>query len=113
MMSRSIYNLSVAIKRSRFFVVALFAMVSVAVINKHASAQLKPSEVVSIWPALAPGETSDETGEALPNRPNEKPPVTRVVKIRKPTLEVFPAEDPNGVGSVSYTHLTLPTICSV
>ena len=53
---------------------------------------------VPIWPELAPGETSRETGTTQPFRPNENPPVTRVTNIRFPTLDIFPAENPNGVG---------------
>ena len=55
---------------------------------------------VPIWPDLAPGETSRETGELMPFRPNEQPPVSRVVKIRRPTLDIFPAPEPNGVGAL-------------
>ena len=51
---------------------------------------------VQVWPGLAPGETSDAEGEAQPPRPGESPPVTRVVGIRRPTLDVFLPEKPNG-----------------
>jgi acetyl esterase/lipase len=51
---------------------------------------------VQVWPELAPGETSDAEGEAQPRRPGEDPPVTRVVGIRRPTLDVFLPEKPNG-----------------
>ncbi len=49
-----------------------------------------------VWPGLAPGETSHDIGIAQPRRDGEVPPVTRVVKIRKPTIDVFLAENPNG-----------------
>ena len=58
----------------------------------------QPKTTVPIWPDLAPGETSRGRGETLPFRPQEKPPVSRVVKIRQPTLDIFPAPQPNGVG---------------
>lgn len=51
---------------------------------------------LAIWPGLAPGETSDSTGVTQPNRPHERPPVTRVTQIRRPTIDVFPASRPNG-----------------
>jgi acetyl esterase/lipase len=49
-----------------------------------------------VWPGYAPEETSDATGEILPPRADENPPVTRVVNIRRPSLDVFPADNPNG-----------------
>lgn len=60
--------------------------------------QPTPSNTITIWPDLAPGETSRETGENQPFRENEKPPITRVINIRRPTVDIFPAEKPNGVG---------------
>ncbi len=51
---------------------------------------------VQVWPELAPGETSDAEGKAQPPRPGENPPVTRVINIRRPTLDVFLPEKPNG-----------------
>lgn len=51
---------------------------------------------VPIWPDLAPRESSHEVGTNQPFRPSEKPPVTRVVKIRRPTMDVFLPENPNG-----------------
>ena len=53
-------------------------------------------ENVDVWPGLAPGETSDAKGTAQPVRPDENPPVTRIVKIRRPTIDVFLADKPNG-----------------
>ena len=49
-----------------------------------------------VWPDLAPGESSRDEGETQPPRPGEDPPVTRVVKIRRPSIDVFPADSPNG-----------------
>ncbi len=51
---------------------------------------------VQVWPGLAPGETSDAEGTAQPPRPGENPPVTRVVGIRQPTLDVFLPKKPDG-----------------
>jgi len=53
-------------------------------------------ELIPIWPGLAPGETSDDPGKALPNRPGENPPITRMVNIRKPMLDVYLPKKPNG-----------------
>lgn len=49
-----------------------------------------------IWPDLAPREESLDTGTLQPFRPNEHPPVSRVVNIRRPTLDVFLPEKGNG-----------------
>lgn len=49
-----------------------------------------------IWPGPAPGETALTTGTEQPPRPGEEPPVTRVINIRRPTLDCYPASEPNG-----------------
>lgn len=49
-----------------------------------------------VWPDLAPGETSRNTGTPQPPRKGENPPITRVVNIRRPTLDVFLPKNPNG-----------------
>ena len=53
-------------------------------------------DTINVWPDFAPGETTKSRGETLPFRPQEKPPVSRVIKISQPTLDVYPADDPNG-----------------
>ena len=58
----------------------------------------EPAE--DVWPDLAPGETSRNVGEIQPHRPDEVPPVTRVVNIRRPTFTVHLASKPNGTGVV-------------
>lgn len=55
---------------------------------------------MAVWPGLAPGETSHDIGIAQPPRDGEVPPVTRVVNIRMPTIDVFLAEKPNGTAVV-------------
>ena len=55
---------------------------------------------IPVWPRLAPGETSHDVGIAQPPRDGEEPPVTRVVNVRKPTIDVFLAENPNGTAVV-------------
>ena len=76
---------------------AIILVIVLAGVTQHSTGQTA-SDSIRIWPDLAPGETSRETGELQPFRPNEKPPVSRVVKIRLPTMDVFPAPKPNGVG---------------
>ena len=54
---------------------------------------------ISLWPDLAPGETTKKTGTDLPTRPEDQPPIRRVENITSPTLDLFPApkEKANGV----------------
>lgn len=58
------------------------------------------TEMNDVWPKLAPGETTRNRGETLPYRENEKPRVTRVVKISRPTFTVHLAEKPTGAAVV-------------
>lgn len=54
------------------------------------------AEKIYVWPKTAPGETSSSEGTAQPFRKNESPPVSRITNIRRPTIDVFPARNPNG-----------------
>lgn len=54
------------------------------------------SEPIFIWPDLAPMETSRGAGEEQPPRAGEVPPVTRLVNVRQPSLELYLPERPNG-----------------
>lgn len=58
------------------------------------------AEPLPLWPDLAPGETTRETGTELPLRPEDKPPILRVESITAPTLAHYPApmEKSQGVG---------------
>ncbi len=49
----------------------------------------EPDQVIDLWPGLAPGETTAETGTALAKRPAENPPATRIKNITKPQIHVF------------------------
>ena len=60
----------------------------------------RAADPLDVWPALAPGETTRLIGEKLPYRENEVPPVTRVVKITRPTFTIHLAEKSNGAGMV-------------
>ena len=58
------------------------------------------AENIQLWPDFAPGETSKKAGTALPMRPEDSPPITRVENITAPSLDLYPApgEKGNGVG---------------
>ncbi|MCY2982444.1 MAG: alpha/beta hydrolase [Planctomycetota bacterium] len=63
------------------------------------SAALKAQEThttLRVWPDLAPDETSRDTGTPLPAKPGEAKPITRVAGVRCPTIDVYPAKNPNG-----------------
>lgn len=64
--------------------------------NSSASPPPVPAESVSLWAQLAPGESTRAAGSPLPARETDSPPITRVEKITQPTLDVFPAAQPNG-----------------
>ena len=72
----------------------VFALLMVVVVGS--APFVHAAEVYDVWPALAPGETERSRGEILPYRATEKPRVTRVVKISRPTYTVHLAEKPNG-----------------
>lgn len=56
-----------------------------------------PTSRLFVWPKFAPRETTLDVGTKQPNRPDENPPVTRVVKIRRPGLSIFlPEKNPSG-----------------
>ncbi len=61
---------------------------------------LQAAESITIWPGLAPGESSDARGTVMEARPTDTQPITRVEKIRLPTMDVYPAREPNGTGVV-------------
>ncbi len=58
----------------------------------------EPDAIIDLWPGLAPGETTRETGTKLPRRAKENPPATRVKDITRPQIYVFQpaAEKRNG-----------------
>jgi len=63
---------------------------------------LHAEEVLPIWPGAAPGETTRSRGEMLPYKPEEMPPVVRMVNITEPTITVYPAQHPNGTAVVIF-----------
>ncbi|MBD3675434.1 MAG: alpha/beta hydrolase [Planctomycetaceae bacterium] len=64
----------------------------------------EPDTTVDLWPSLPAGETEKNTGEALPRRPNENPPATRVKDITFPRLFVYqpPKENRNGTAVIVF-----------
>lgn len=57
-------------------------------------------EPISVWPDLAPGETTRLAGERQPPREGEQPPITRLVNITHPTMTVHRPTKPNGTAVV-------------
>lgn len=55
---------------------------------------------VNVWPDLAPGETTRNTGELMPFRESEVPRVSRVINITQPSFSVHLAPKPAGAGVV-------------
>lgn len=74
----------------------LLGVIVCAVASDSQAADVSPSKSISVWPGLAPRETSFDVGIAQPPRDGEVPPIIRLVNIRKPTIDVFLAEKPNG-----------------
>lgn len=82
--------------RRQPILVALAAAAFCALLLCDATAAESKDSPIFVWPGPAPRETSLETGTAQPPRKGEIPPITRVIKIRRPTLEVFLPKNPNG-----------------
>ncbi len=78
------------------FLVASLLLTSTGRLGQRAHA----AEPLDVWPALAPGETTRSLGEAMPARPEEQPPVTRMVGITRPTLSIHLADRPSGAAAI-------------
>ncbi len=61
---------------------------------------LMAAEPLDVWPGLAPGETTRSVGEKQPSPPNETLPITRMVKVTRPTMTVHRAATPNGTAAI-------------
>ena len=73
------------------------------VLQPHTAHAVEPVQMegnLFVWPALAPGETSDEVGTPLPARATDTSPITRLERVRRPSLDVFLPEKPNGTAVV-------------
>ncbi len=64
--------------------------------TQQPSESSKELRSMAIWPDLAPGEKSRSVGEVQPFRKGESPPVTRITKIRRPSMDLYFPEKPNG-----------------
>jgi len=64
----------------------------------------EPDTIVDLWPELPAGETNGNTGDALPRRPNETPPATRIRNITLPRLFVYqpPQAKRNGTAVIVF-----------
>jgi acetyl esterase/lipase len=72
-------------------------LVLISLLSAPAIARADDDTLLFPWPDLAPGETERATGTTLPMRPQDNPPISRVVDIRRPTIAVFPpSNDANG-----------------
>ena len=73
------------------------AFVALLLLASCTPAIAQQTSPIFVWPDLAPGETDRDTGTTLPMRPTDHPPITRVEKIRRPPMTVYPAtKKPNG-----------------
>jgi acetyl esterase/lipase len=57
-------------------------------------------QAILLWPGMAPGETTTSLGEKLPPRDTDISVVTRVEKIRTPSMDVFAPSKPNGTAII-------------
>jgi len=73
----------------RRFTMSVFFMMGMCVSMLCTAEAREPDAVIDIWPGLAPGETTRETGTKLARRAKENPPATRVKDITRPQLHVF------------------------
>jgi acetyl esterase/lipase len=72
------------------------AMLCLVSLNRGSAA----ADPINIWSDFAPGESLQSRGKREPPRLGETPPVTRVVGITQPTLEVFMPQQPNGAAVI-------------
>ena len=86
--------------RSRFLLATLVAIHgagwwSIFIASETRGFARQPDRHVRLWPGIAPGEDSESEGTVLPFRPEEDPPVTRVVDISAPSIDLYlPAGKP-------------------
>ncbi len=59
----------------------------------HPTEAREPDQIINIWPDVAPGEMTKNTGETLPRRENENPPATRIAGITQPQLHLYEPKD--------------------
>ncbi len=74
-------------KHSQSLTFASFLAIALTLVNIVSARE--PDEIIDIWPEFAPGETTRETGTALPSRSNDNPPATRIKDITRPQLHIY------------------------
>jgi acetyl esterase/lipase len=67
------------------------ACILLLLLSATSSATAQDAHPIFVWPDLAPGETERTTGKMLTMRPHDNPPITRIEKIRRPPMTVYPA----------------------
>ncbi|MCA9117114.1 MAG: alpha/beta hydrolase [Planctomycetaceae bacterium] len=70
----------------------LAVLLPAGLVQAEENSSWQPDRWLDVWPAAAPGETDRNTGEALPRRPQENPPATRIRGITRPRLAVYEPE---------------------
>jgi len=73
---------------------------SMIVVLIAVSVSLGADEPLDVWPGLAPGETTRSMGDTLPFRAQDKPPITRVTDVTRPTMTVHVPTKPNGTAAI-------------
>ncbi len=69
--------------------ILVLASLNASLLSQDATKPTKLSTEL-VWPTLAPGETQSNRGEHLPTNPQEQPPITRIINIRTPTIDIYP-----------------------
>ncbi len=95
------FKTSVVFKRSS--TISLILGLSCCIVQVKAEEATTAStnkQPLLIWPGMAPGETTTSLGEKLPARETDVPIITRVEKIRTPSMEVFVPRNPNGTAII-------------
>jgi len=72
------------------------SLAAVLLLCSSAAAAQDAASNITVWPGMAPGEESSNKGELLPPRSEAPNAVQRVKNVRLPTMDVFPAKNPNG-----------------
>lgn len=80
---------------SRFVWAALICSLLISQVAISQDAKSQDAKSIFVWPDLAPGESDRSTGTTLPMRAQDNPPITRIEKIRRPTMTVHPPSQPS------------------
>lgn len=79
---------------------SLWAVVAALAVSAGARAAAEPT-VIPLWPGTPPGEKGNIAAETRTEpRPGEKPALTRITNVTKPTITVYHPDHPNGTAIV-------------